>query len=144
LLKSPATPVRLRTDPAALRHCFLNLFLNVAEHAAPGSCLKIDCSRGWGSVRLRCENIPPAVCTARQASTDCAEHWGLGLRMVRESLSRLGGRLDVSASGEGGRFVATVEFPALTAPENVWRFTRHRRPGATVETPAEVRGATGA
>ena len=101
------TNVWLRADEPALRHCFLNLFLNAAQHTPPGGCLRVECLPGLIRPRVLVDSHGPGT-NDRGPESDPAPAagkragWGLGLEVTRDLLAAQGARLEVEPRPDGG------------------------------------------
>ena len=131
--------VWIHADEEALRHCFLNFFLNAANHAPPDSIMRIDCLAGLVHPRLvveTCgERVAPGDPSAGDACGDDAS-WGLGLQVVRDVLAVNGAVLRVQPlPGNGLR--ATVIFRGWRMP----LMARGRRFGVPDPGHSEVESA---
>jgi CheY-like chemotaxis protein/anti-sigma regulatory factor (Ser/Thr protein kinase) len=131
---SPALPPRVECDPVRLRQLLMNLLHNAVKFTERGAVeLEVTVRAQWpDAVRLRFEvrdtgiGIPgdyiDSVFDAftQADSTPTRRHGGsgLGLTVVRELASLMGGELDVhSEPGAGSVFGFEVQLRLATAPE---------------------------
>lgn len=136
-----ARTVWLRADSDAMRHGLLNLFLNAAEHGPAGGVVRVRNVAGWREARIEVDSIAarrPAevdVAVARLSAAaggggSCTTSgrvavssdpsgrrcggWGIGAAVVRELLTPIGARLELTRIEGGLR--ATIVVPALVLP----------------------------
>jgi signal transduction histidine kinase len=121
---APAEPVLVRADGRRLAQCLANLLQNAVAHTPPDGLLTVGVKRDGSLATLAVEDtgvgIPAEhlalvfdrfhrVDSSRTRSTG---GMGLGLAVVRELVTGMGGRVWAeSDTGRGSRFV--IELPAV-------------------------------
>lgn len=111
-----------RTQPDRFRQVVLNLGLNAIQAMeGEGGRLRIRASTSGGSLELEVRDtgpgFPPALLEATPApfTTTRAQGTGLGLRLVRRTVTEMGGTVDLSNPPEGGARVL-VRIPCSREP----------------------------
>ena len=113
----PAHPVRVRLDPEQLAQVFLNLLVNAADHAPPGTDLAMESAPApHGGWRFRLTNggppIPPDVLgrvfemfySTKPGGT------GIGLALCQRIVEEHGGQIAMESHPDSGTTV-TVTLP---------------------------------
>jgi len=136
-LKLPPAPVWVRADAHALEHALLNL-INNARDALPdeaGGAITAECTVEGDVVALRVSDTGPGVPEELRSrvfepffttKTD-GRGTGLGLAMVRDTVARHGGTVDLGEAPGGGAQV-TVRLPVTQAAAQRTRDTGAEAP----------------
>jgi PAS domain S-box-containing protein len=120
----PATPIRLRADPARLAQIFSNLLNNACKYMAPGGTIWVTAERSGGEVIASVKDagmgiapdqldqifemfaqLHPSHSTARTGL-------GIGLTLVKQLVALHGGSIEVRSAGEGQGSEFIVRLPA--------------------------------
>ncbi|MGB5810002.1 MAG: ATP-binding protein [Polyangiales bacterium] len=109
--------------PASLNHVFLNLVDNASKSGASRVTLTAEL-REDGDVQLVVHDDGPGVPDAYHerifnpffTTREVGEGTGLGLFLCRKTLLASGGRIELSRSSEGARFVLTLKRPPREEP----------------------------
>lgn len=111
-----------RTQPDRFRQVVLNLGLNAIQAMeGEGGRLRIQASAQEGTLELEVRDtgpgFPPALLEATSApfTTTRAQGTGLGLRLVRRTVTEMGGTVELSNPPEGGARVL-VRIPCPREP----------------------------
>lgn len=120
-----APPLRVRTDPAALELVLLNLLENAIKYstdavrvgvrafpAGEGEVAIAVSDTGVGIPRNQLKRIFKRFYRVGNELTRIRRGTGLGLYIVRETLRRVGGRIEAWSPGENGGSVFTLTLPA--------------------------------
>jgi signal transduction histidine kinase len=117
-LSVEAEPVTVAVDPRRIKEALLNLVLNALDHTPAGGRVTLRVQPRSGEGALLCvEDTGPGMTPAQLAAAGTAYisgragGTGLGLALVRQTVSQHGGALDLS-SAPGRGTVARVALPA--------------------------------
>ena len=107
-LSAEGSAARLRADRTALARCVRNLLDNAAKYTAPGTPIRLR----WGGDTIRVEDEGPGVRDparmferyVRGANGEGVSGTGLGLSLVRELVTGMGGRIAYRDGGPGAVF----------------------------------------
>jgi signal transduction histidine kinase len=138
----PGGPSRVDTDPRLLRLVLLNLVSNAIKFTDAGG-VGVSVEAAEGEHRLVVRDTGRGIAPEDQArifepfeqlETIARKHTpgvGLGLALVREVVSALGGRISVeSAPGEGSTFLVAIPTARRAGARNPHAPAAHERTGA--------------
>jgi signal transduction histidine kinase len=122
-LQAPPGLPLVQGDPGAIRRIFQNLIANAARHGGGGP-IEVTASTSGGFVEVRVSDsgpgIPPEELSqvfdpffrGERARASRIRGTGLGLSLVRDSISLMGGSVSVQSQPNSGT-TFTVTFPVI-------------------------------
>ncbi|HEX4976304.1 MAG TPA: HAMP domain-containing sensor histidine kinase [Nocardioides sp.] len=112
----PSTPLVVGADPEDLRDVVDVLLDNVFAHTPEGTGFSVRLERAGGRGRLEVRDEGPAV-PARHPG-DRVGTTGLGLQIVRRTITALGGEVEIEQGTSAG-FAVTVTLPLAAGPRDL-------------------------